>query len=92
MNYEEFAKAINELPANTNLDLKAENLHIERISFDSKGGGEFGWIACRNYSVCRNVGYIHPMANANYVKTFKTLAGAKRNAIKYFDFIFKNNQ
>jgi hypothetical protein len=46
--------------------------------------GEYGWIAERSWANCGSVGYIHPMKNSNYVKTFKTLSGAKRNFLNYW--------
>jgi hypothetical protein len=64
-----------------NIELESMGHILEHVSFDLDSG-EYSWIAKISFKNTGNVGYEHPMKNSNYVKTFKTLAGAKRNFLK----------
>jgi len=57
---------------------------------DPDNEGAFSWTADHNYNVSKNVGYVMPLKSSNYIKVFKTVAGAKRNLIKYFSYLFNN--
>jgi hypothetical protein len=51
----------------------------------------YSWSMEKNYKVIRMTGYVHPLINSgNFVKSFKTLAGAKRNLILYMKCYFEN--
>lgn len=49
----------------------------------------FTWAMEYNYSVAGMVGYIYPISSGNKVTHFKTEKGAKRNFIKRYAEIFK---
>jgi len=68
-------------PINTRIDLESIGHILKWVSF-SLEDGEYEWMAERSWKNNRSVGYVHPMKNSQYVKTFKTLAGAKRSFIK----------
>jgi hypothetical protein len=67
----------------------ADGFPYKNFSFDNiDEDGEFSWAAERDYQVTGSVGYIFPMRTTQLVKTFKTMAGAKKNMIKYFNWLF----
>lgn len=74
-----------EVKLNEKIDLKIIDLdyvRFEQVRIDSLNielRGQYSWVAQKD-------GYwgIFPMKNGEYVKFFKTLAGAKRNFIKRY--------
>lgn len=66
-----------------------KEMPYKNFSFDCDDGGEFSWVAERNYDVLGSVGYVFPLRSSNMVKSFKTLDGAKRNMLRYFSWIFE---
>ncbi len=88
MNINDKIKEIWEAKINVKIDLKnIEAVFLDDVEFDQNSNdsiyresrGLYSWSA--HYDNWRNV---FPMKDANYVKEFKTLNGAKRNFIKSY--------
>jgi len=79
----ELVKKINELPIGRkhSISFVYYGGHIEKFYFTEEKELEecgFCWSAYK-----KNWGWIFPMRNSQSVKIFKTLAGARKNAIRY---------
>lgn len=77
---EALIRAINNIRENVKLSLKYFGLKedYKYLYFNTCEDG-YSWV------IGRRVTPIFPMRSNNYIKTFKTLAGAKRNLIKYIN-------
>jgi hypothetical protein len=86
---EEFAAKVEAAKLNEIFQI-ADDFPYMNFSFDNlDDDGEFSWAAERNHKVTGSVGYVFPMRTTQLVKTFKTMAGAKRNMLRYFSWIFE---
>ena len=91
--YEEFEKWVMEAKPNElyrmpeELRFQYESVKIDKNTHDIEDG-EYSWSLSRNYAVLGSVGYVFPLKNSNYVQSFKTEKGAKRNLLKQIKWIF----
>lgn len=83
-----FEKLIMDLDVNVTLDLEKYGKRLKDVRFDSINVGihglHYSWSATISYKNSGMVGYDYPMKNVNYIKTFATINGAKRNFIKRY--------
>lgn len=92
-NAKTFEELIMCLKIGEKLDLESYGQALKWVYFDGreyhKGEGiEYCWSAEYSWKNRGVVGYVHPLRSSNYVQTFKTLNGAKRNFIKRYKDIY----
>lgn len=87
MDKEEFLSFIENAQTDQKIDFP-KSFSYKHVVFDTlleNGKLLYTWSSESKGSVIN----IYPMKNSNYVKYFKTLAGAKRNFIKQLSYLFK---
>lgn len=83
--YAQLVALVEKAEAEVIVDLEHIGFCLKDVRFNyDKRDLEYGWIGERSWKNVGAVGYVHPMKNSQYVKTFKTLAGAKRNFLAYW--------
>lgn len=87
---EAFIEFVNNMDANKTYKITTPFL-FEMIRVDKNSETTFSWSLGYNYKVSGRTGYSYSMASNNFVKQFKTEAGAKKSLIKHCEFLFKNN-
>jgi hypothetical protein len=92
-NAKTFDELIMGLKVDEKLDLESYGQALQWVDFSAreyrKGEGlKYCWCAQYSYKNRGLVGYVHPLKSSNYVQTFKTLNGAKRNFIKRYKDIY----
>lgn len=88
-NAKTFDELIMGLEIGEKLELESYGKSLKWVYFDAreyhKGEGlEYSWSAEYSFKNIGCVGYVYPLRSSNYVQTFKTLKGAKRNFIKRY--------
>lgn len=86
--FEAFSEFVNNMDLNKSYKIVVP-FYYEIIRVDKNSETTFSWSLGCNYKVSGRTGYSYPMASNNFVKQFKTEAGAKKSLIKHCEFLFK---
>lgn len=86
MTKDEVLQKVNNAKVNELIDLTGYS-HYTEVMFDQDSDNKYCWTLKRNDWV----GCIFPMKNTQYVKTFRTFNGAKRNLMKRIGLAVSND-
>jgi hypothetical protein len=92
-NIEDFETFVNTMELNVRYDLPA-NFRYKWVKIEKEldyftKEVQYSWAMEYNYSTAGCVGYIFPLKSSNYVQSWKTEKGARRNFFKRYVDVFE---